>query len=87
MLGNSVSKFKRIGIISSIFSNQRNVKLEVNFRKKKEKTTNVWKLNNILLKIKELKKELLRNQNGNQVHCDDPEGWDGEGGGREVQNR
>ena len=20
------------------------------------------------------------------VHCDDPEGWDGEGGGRGVQN-
>ena len=20
------------------------------------------------------------------VHCDDPEGWDGEGGGREVQD-
>ena len=52
MLGHKVSltKFKKIEIISSIFSDHKTMRLEM---KKKKKTTvknlNVWRLNNVLL--------------------------------------
>ena len=50
--GHTVSPniFKRIEIISSIFSDYSSVKLEINYRKKNEKNKNTWKLSNILLK-------------------------------------
>ena len=52
MLGHkaSLSKFKRIEIISSIFSYRNGIKLEINSRKKTGKNTNMWRLNNMLLK-------------------------------------
>ena len=42
MLGHktSLNKFKRIEIISSIFSEENGMKLEINHRKKKKKRTN-----------------------------------------------
>ena len=48
----SLNKFKKIEIISNIFSNHSGMKLEINFRKKteKKKPTNTWRLNNMLLK-------------------------------------
>ena len=47
----SLNKFKKIEIISNIFSNHNGMKLEINFRKKTEKKpTNTWRLNNMLLK-------------------------------------
>ena len=39
-----------IEIISSLFSNHNVMKLEINYRKKNGKRTNMWRLNNILLK-------------------------------------
>ena len=46
----SLNKFKKIEIISSIFSNHNGMKLEINNKKKaRKKITNVWKLNNMLL--------------------------------------
>ena len=48
----SLGKFKKIEIISSIFSDHNVVRLDVNYRKKKKKTiknTNIWRLNNMLL--------------------------------------
>ena len=52
MLGNktSLNKFKRMEIISSIFSNHNGMKLEISHREKYEKSTNTLGLNNILLK-------------------------------------
>jgi len=48
----SLGKFKNIEIISSIFSENYAVRLDVNYRKKKIKTTiknkNIWRLNNVL---------------------------------------
>ena len=74
MLGHKISlnKFKRIEIISSIFSDPNHMKLEMNYRKKNEKSTNTWRLNNMLLKNqwvnkeikKEIRKHLKRNENG-----------------------
>ena len=73
MLGHKVSltKFKKIEIISSIFSDHKTMRLEM---KKKKKTTvknlNVWRLNNVLLnnqwvteKNKEEVKSLETNEN------------------------
>ena len=36
-----LNKFKRIEIISSIFSDHNSIKLEINYRKKKGKNTNM----------------------------------------------
>ena len=51
MLGHitSLNNFKKIEIISSIFSNHNGMKLEINHRKKTEKHTKAWGLNYMLL--------------------------------------
>uniref|UniRef100_A0A3Q2LQ44 exodeoxyribonuclease III n=1 Tax=Equus caballus TaxID=9796 RepID=A0A3Q2LQ44_HORSE len=51
MSGNKASlyKFKKIEIITSIFSDHNAVKLEINYKKKPEKGTRMWRLNNTLL--------------------------------------
>ena len=59
----SLGKFKKIEIISSIFSDHNAVRLGVNYRGKKTiKNTNILRLNNTLLNnqqiIKEIKKEI-----------------------------
>ena len=46
----SLGKFKKIEIISSIFSDHTLVRLDVNYRGEKTiKSTNIWRLNNTLL--------------------------------------
>ena len=45
----SLGKFKKIKIISSIFSNHNAMRLKINYRKKMVKNTNTWRLNSILL--------------------------------------
>ena len=45
----SLNKFKKIEIISSIFSKQNVTNLEINHKKKTEKHTKTWRLNNMLL--------------------------------------
>ena len=59
----SLGKFKKIEIISSIFSDHNAVRLDVNNRKKKTiKNTNIARLNNMLLNnqqiLEEVKKEI-----------------------------
>ena len=51
MLGHktSLNKFKKIEIISSIFSDHNGMKLEINYNKKIVKNKNMWRLNNMLL--------------------------------------
>ena len=49
----SLSKFKRIEIISSTSFDCNDMRLEINYKKKNEKpakNTNTWRLNNMLLK-------------------------------------
>ena len=53
----SLGKFKKIEIISSIFSDHSTMKLEMNYRKKIVKNTNTWRLNSVLLKNQELTEE------------------------------
>ena len=55
----SLGKFKKIEILSSIFSNQNAMRLDINYRKKKSvKNTNTWSLNNILLNNQEITEEI-----------------------------
>ena len=46
----ALSKYKKIEIIPSIFSDHNAMKLEINHKKKFGKVTNTWRLKNILLK-------------------------------------
>ena len=68
----SLGKYKKIEIISSIFSDHKAIRLDINYRKKTVENTNTWRLNNMLLnnqditkKIKELKKYLETNDSEN----------------------
>ena len=56
----SLSKFKRIEIISSIFSNHNAMRLEINYREKNVKNTNTWRLNNTLLNNQEITEEIKK---------------------------
>ena len=58
----SLSKFKKIEIISSIFSDHNAMRLDINYRKKSVKNTNTWKLNNTLLNNQEITEEIRGNQ-------------------------
>lgn len=67
----SLNKFKRIEIISSLFSEHNRMKVEINHMKRNEKKMIAWKLNIMSLKTKqlnydvkeEIKKYLERNEN------------------------
>ena len=54
----SLSKFKKIEIISSIFSDHNTLRLEINYREKNVKNTNTWRLNNTLLNNQEITEEI-----------------------------
>ena len=61
----SLSKFKKIEIISSIFSDHNSMRLEMNYREKTVKNTNTWRLNNTLL-----------NKHGTDCQClKEPRDW------------
>ena len=45
----SLGKFKKIEIIPSIFSDHNAVRLDLNYRRKTIKNSNIWRLNNMLL--------------------------------------
>ena len=54
----SLGKFKKIEIISSIFSDHNVLRLDVNYRKKTIKNTNIWRLNNMLLNNQQITEEI-----------------------------
>ena len=58
----SLGKFKKTEIIPVIFSDHSAVRLDLNYRKKTIKNSNIWRLNNMLLNkqqiIEEIKKEI-----------------------------
>ena len=45
----NLRKFKKIEIISSIFSDHRAIRLDINYKKKTVRNTNTWRLNNTFL--------------------------------------
>ena len=54
----SLGKFKKIEIVSSIFSNHNTMRLDINYMKKSVKNTNTWRLNNTLLNNQEITEEI-----------------------------
>ena len=54
----SLSKFKKIEIIASIFSDHNAMRLEMNYREKNVNNTNTWRLNNMLLNSQEITEEI-----------------------------
>ena len=54
----SLGKFKKIEIVSSIFSDHNVMRQDINYRKKSVKNTNTWRLNNILLNNQEITEEI-----------------------------
>ena len=57
----SLSKFKKIEIISSIFSDYNAKRLDINYKGKKTvKNTNPWRLNNTFLNNQQVNKEIKR---------------------------
>ena len=71
----SLSKFKKIETISSMFSDDSVRRLEINYRDKNVKNRNTWRLNNMLLNNQEIteeineeiKKHLEKNDNENRM--------------------
>ena len=54
----SLGKFKKTEIVSSIFSNHKSMRLEINYRKKSVKHTNKWRENNMLLNNQDITEEI-----------------------------
>ena len=69
----NLSKFKKIGIISSIFSNHNAMRLDINYKKKTVRNTSTWRLKNTFLNNQQVTEEIKReikkfpeiNDNGN----------------------
>ena len=56
----SLSTFKKIEIISSIFSDQSTMRLDINYKKKTVGNTNTWRLNNTFLNNQQVTEEIKR---------------------------
>ena len=56
----SLSKFKKIDIVSSIFSDHNTMRLNINYREKTAKNTNSWRLNNTSLNNKEVTEKIRK---------------------------
>ena len=67
----NLSKFKKIEIVSSIFSDHNAMRLDFNYKKKSVRNTNTWRLNNKFLNqqvTEEIKREIKQflETNGNE---------------------
>ena len=68
-----LGKFKKIEIISSIFSDHNNaMRLDISYRKKCVKNTNTWRLNNTLLNNQEITEE-IKEEIKKYLHTNDNE--------------
>ena len=56
----SLGKFKKIEIVSRIFSDHNLVKLDINYTEKTIKNTNIWRLNNTLLNNQQITEEIKK---------------------------
>ena len=66
----SLDKFKKIEIIPSMFSDHNALRLDLNYRRKTIKSSNIWRLNNTLLNNQQITEEIKicieTNENENQ---------------------
>jgi len=56
----SLGKVKKIEIIPSIFSDHNAVRLDLNYRRKTIKNSNIWRLNNTLLNNQQIREEIKK---------------------------
>ena len=56
----NLSKFKKIDIVSSIFSDHNTMRLDINYKKKTVRNTKTWRLNNTFLNNKQVTEEIKR---------------------------
>ena len=56
----NLSKFKKIEIISSIFSGHNAMRLDINYKEKTVKNTGTWRLNNMFLSNQQFTEEIKR---------------------------
>ena len=56
----SLGIFKKIEIIPSIFSDHNTVRVDLNYRRKTTKNSNIWRLNNTLLNKKQITEEIKK---------------------------
>ena len=56
----NLGKFKKIEIISSIFSNHNSMRLDINYKKKTVRKTNSWRLSNMFLNKQQVTEEIKR---------------------------
>ena len=56
----NLSKYKKIEIISSIFSDHSAIRLGINCKKKTVRNTNTWRLNNTFLNNQQVSEEIKR---------------------------
>ena len=56
--GSTYYQFKKIEIVSSIFSDHNALRLDINYRKISVKNTNTWRLNNTRLNKQEITEEI-----------------------------
>ena len=56
----SLGKFKKIEIIESIFFDHNAVRLDLNYRRKTIKNSNIWRMNNTLLNNQQITEEIKK---------------------------
>ena len=56
----NLSKFKKIEILSSIFSDHNAIRLDINYKKKTVRNTNTWRLKNLFLNNQHVTEEIKR---------------------------
>ena len=54
----NLSKFKKVEIVLSIFSNHSTMRLDSNYKKKSVRNTNTWRLSNTFLNNQKVTKEI-----------------------------
>ena len=73
----SLGKLKKIEIIPNIFSDHNAVRLDLNYRRKTIKNSNIWRLKNTLLNNQQITEEIKKqikicidmNENENTTTC------------------
>ena len=72
----SLGKFKKIEIIPSIFSGHNAGRLDLNYRRKTIKNSNIWRLNNTLLNNQQITEEIKLRMEMNENETTTQNLWD-----------
>ena len=56
----NLSKFKKIEIVSNIFSDHNTMRIDINYKKKSIRNKNTWRLNNTFLNNQQVTEEIKR---------------------------